>query len=133
MMHERASEWREVSPEARLVKMKRWTKKVSPMRLYLFGSWLTRSLAAAKHAAFVRARGRHYSNEAEAMKVSEPLSGDTMVVSSYFPISGRKSYSKKRTKNRKTLKRMTQETMMMIGSHPWEVRLQCHPCLLSTE
>lgn len=26
-------------------------------------------LAAAKHAAFVRARGRHYSNEAEAMKV----------------------------------------------------------------
>ena len=25
--------------------------------------------AAAKHAAFVRARGRHYSNEAEAMKV----------------------------------------------------------------
>jgi protein phosphatase inhibitor 2 len=28
------------------------------------------SLAAAKHAAFVRARGRHYSNEAEAMKVS---------------------------------------------------------------
>ena len=27
-------------------------------------------LAAAKHAEFVRARGRHYSNEAEAMKVS---------------------------------------------------------------
>jgi protein phosphatase inhibitor 2 len=26
-------------------------------------------LAAARHAAFVRARGRHYSNEAEAMKV----------------------------------------------------------------
>ncbi len=26
-------------------------------------------VAAAKHAAFVRARGRHYSNEAEAMKV----------------------------------------------------------------
>ena len=25
--------------------------------------------AAARHAAFVRARGRHYSNEAEAMKV----------------------------------------------------------------
>jgi hypothetical protein len=25
--------------------------------------------AAAKHAAFLRARGRHYSNEAEAMKV----------------------------------------------------------------
>lgn len=29
-------------------------------------------LAAAKHAAFIRARGRHYSNEAEAMKVSIP-------------------------------------------------------------
>jgi protein phosphatase inhibitor 2 len=26
-------------------------------------------IAAEKHAAFVRARGRHYSNEAEAMKV----------------------------------------------------------------
>lgn len=26
-------------------------------------------LAAAKHAEFVKARGRHYSNEAEAMKV----------------------------------------------------------------
>lgn len=30
------------------------------------------SPAAAKHAAFVRARGRHYSNEAEAMKVFLP-------------------------------------------------------------
>lgn len=29
----------------------------------------TSSIAAAKHAAFVKARGRHYSNEAEAMKV----------------------------------------------------------------
>jgi hypothetical protein len=26
-------------------------------------------VAAAKHEAFLRARGRHYSNEAEAMKV----------------------------------------------------------------
>lgn len=26
-------------------------------------------VAAARHAAFIRARGRHYSNEAEAMKV----------------------------------------------------------------
>jgi protein phosphatase inhibitor 2 len=31
------------------------------------------ALAAAKHAAFVRARGRHYSNEAEAMKVRRYL------------------------------------------------------------
>jgi hypothetical protein len=31
---------------------------------------LTMRLATAKHAEFVRARGRHYSNEAEAMKVS---------------------------------------------------------------
>ena len=30
-------------------------------------------IAAAKHAAFVRARGRHYYNEAEAMKVRCPL------------------------------------------------------------
>jgi protein phosphatase inhibitor 2 len=29
----------------------------------------TSLLAASKHAAFVKARGRHYSNEAEAMKV----------------------------------------------------------------
>lgn len=29
--------------------------------------------AAAKHAAFVRARGMHYSNEAEAMKVCSVL------------------------------------------------------------
>ncbi|EIW76292.1 hypothetical protein CONPUDRAFT_111144 [Coniophora puteana RWD-64-598 SS2] len=29
--------------------------------------------AAAKHAAFVRARGRHYSNEAEAMKLAAKL------------------------------------------------------------
>ncbi|KAI1796056.1 hypothetical protein LXA43DRAFT_1090153 [Ganoderma leucocontextum] len=29
--------------------------------------------AAAKHAAFVRARGRHYSNEAEAMKMAKKL------------------------------------------------------------
>lgn len=30
------------------------------------------TIAAAKHAAFVRARGRHYSNEAEAMKARLP-------------------------------------------------------------
>ena len=39
---------------------------------YLNSSWdctNTHCKAAAKHAAFVRARGRHYSNEAEAMKV----------------------------------------------------------------
>ena len=30
-------------------------------------------LATAKHAEFVRARGRHYSNEAEAMKVQYSL------------------------------------------------------------
>lgn len=31
-----------------------------------------RGVAAAKHAAFVSARGRHYSKEAEAMKVCMP-------------------------------------------------------------
>lgn len=35
----------------------------TPDHLYFF------FVAAAKHAAFVKARGRHYSNEAEAMKV----------------------------------------------------------------
>ncbi len=39
--------------------------------------WLTPDTtiltAAAKHAAFVRARGRHYSNEAEAMKARRRL------------------------------------------------------------
>lgn len=29
----------------------------------------TSTLAQAKHEAFIKARGRHYSNEAEAMKV----------------------------------------------------------------
>ena len=38
--------------------------------LFLFLLNLTMRLASAKHAEFVRARGRHYSNEAEAMKVS---------------------------------------------------------------
>lgn len=41
-----------------------------------------------KHAAFVRARGRHYSNEAEAMKViSSPSQSDLTYISnrsSYF-------------------------------------------------
>ncbi|KAF8414810.1 hypothetical protein L210DRAFT_3658420 [Boletus edulis BED1] len=32
--------------------------------------------AAAKHAAFVRARGRHYSNEAEAMKKAASFMDD---------------------------------------------------------
>jgi len=31
---------------------------------------------AAKHAAFVRARGRHYSNEAEAMKRAAQMMED---------------------------------------------------------
>lgn len=53
---------------------------VSPPPLFLFCFcfadryllfFFNRGLAAAKHAAFVRARGRHYSNEAEAMKVRD--------------------------------------------------------------
>ena len=35
--------------------------------IYIFN----RCAAAAKHAEFLRARGRHYSNEAEAMKVRQ--------------------------------------------------------------
>ncbi|PSR93811.1 hypothetical protein PHLCEN_2v4706 [Hermanssonia centrifuga] len=43
---------------------------------------------AAKHAAFVRARGRHYSNEAEAMKMAKKLiddEEDTESVASFAP------------------------------------------------
>lgn len=41
-----------------------------PLCIHLFENTdHSTSLAAAKHAAFVKARGRHYSNEAEAMKV----------------------------------------------------------------
>ena len=40
------------------------------LRLRLEGLWLMAiDVAAAKHAEFVKARGRHYSNEAVAMKV----------------------------------------------------------------
>jgi hypothetical protein len=51
---------------------KKWMRRVSVDPASIF--WITpmaeiSSLAAAKHAAFVKARGRHYSNEAEAMKV----------------------------------------------------------------
>jgi len=38
--------------------------------------------AAAKHAAFVKARGRHYSNEAEAMKRARQLIDDEEETSS---------------------------------------------------
>ncbi len=43
------------------------------VRIIVFGdcvTWMNPVLvAAAKHEAFLKARGRHYSNEAEAMKV----------------------------------------------------------------
>ena len=58
-----------------LKKMRRWTRKVGIVfgrTLYVL-TFLSKQLAAAKHAAFVRARGRHYSNEAEAMKVLNSL------------------------------------------------------------
>ena len=41
-------------------------------------------LAAAKHAEFVRARGRHYSNEAEAMKVSIATDANYMLLMRFF-------------------------------------------------
>jgi len=55
--------------ERRLKKMKKWMRRVSRIPLT---NELSNSLfqAAAKHAEFLKARGRHYSNEAEAMKVS---------------------------------------------------------------
>jgi protein phosphatase inhibitor 2 len=42
------------------------------LRPSLKTSFIQLSLAAKKHAEFVKARGRHYSNEAEAMKVCSP-------------------------------------------------------------
>jgi len=45
-----------------------WVHRVSDKDFFFFAQ--PTRLAAAKHAEFVRARGRHYSNEAEAMKVS---------------------------------------------------------------
>ncbi|KAI6152390.1 hypothetical protein BKA82DRAFT_4110775 [Pisolithus tinctorius] len=48
------------TPEEWVEEEERWMKKM------LF-------VAAAKHAAFLRARGRHYSNEAEAMKKAAQL------------------------------------------------------------
>lgn len=49
---------------------RKWTKRVSLGSSLTGNGLLTENdVAAAKHAAFVRARGRHYSNEAEAMKV----------------------------------------------------------------
>ena len=53
--------------------MKTWTKNVSSFNFR--NNFLLKiypGLAAAKHAEFLRARVRHYSNEAEAMKVSIP-------------------------------------------------------------
>ena len=39
------------------------------MRIHTKGVMTEVCLAVAKHQAFIKARGRHYSNEAEAMKV----------------------------------------------------------------
>ncbi|KAJ6616218.1 hypothetical protein B0H10DRAFT_1405844 [Mycena sp. CBHHK59/15] len=55
---------------------------------------------AAKHAAFVRARGRHYSNEAEAMKASSLY--NFMYLSSNLGCSLRPSSSAKKTMMRMT-------------------------------
>jgi len=59
-----------LTPLAKSKSRKRWMKKVCCiLPCALLHRSLTLSIAAKKHAAFVRARGRHYSNEAEAMKV----------------------------------------------------------------
>ena len=52
--------------------MRKWTRNVSSFIFFnsFFGAEPIWRLAAAKHAEFLRARIRHYSNEAEAMKVS---------------------------------------------------------------
>jgi hypothetical protein len=47
----------------------------------IYGNLCCRPVAAAKHAQFLLARGRHYSNEAEAMKVRHSIhSGMTSVL-----------------------------------------------------
>jgi len=57
--------------ERRLKRMKKWTRRVSLNILLTKCTVPTHCFkAAAKHAEFLKARGRHYSNEAEAMKVS---------------------------------------------------------------
>ena len=53
-------------------------------------------LAAAKHAAFVKARGRHYSNEAEAMKVTCPLSLSSWGDSKPIVLAGTSAYGGRR-------------------------------------
>jgi len=58
-------------------------------------SQLIVSKAAAKHAEFLKARGRHYSNEAEAMKVS--LSIRNQFWSYYFhSLACRSAYGRRR-------------------------------------
>lgn len=56
-------------------KKRRWTRRVSnALKTYTNTATDTARLAQAKHEAFLKARGRHYSNEAEAMKVSSVIS-----------------------------------------------------------
>lgn len=52
--------------------MEKWTRNVRFHHKFFLNFVFAEPirLAAAKHAEFLRARGRHYSNEAEAMKVS---------------------------------------------------------------
>ncbi|KAF7302112.1 Cutinase [Mycena indigotica] len=61
------------SQATRLNLAKKWTKRVGPIMIRSPDLLIDLVLAAAKHAAFVRARGRHYSNEAEAMKMAARL------------------------------------------------------------
>jgi hypothetical protein len=62
----------------------RWTKNVSlavVSRVAPKADFYGLLSAAEKHAAFIKARGRHYSNEAEAMKVHSKLRSSFSILS----------------------------------------------------
>ena len=54
------------------------------------------SVAAAKHAAFVKARGRHYSNEAEAMKVCILITYPNLGDSEPIMLAGTSTHGRRR-------------------------------------
>ena len=59
--------------EARKLNSKKWMRRVchNISNRASFSEHVYHALAQAKHQEFLKARGRHYANEAEAMKVHE--------------------------------------------------------------
>lgn len=108
---------------------RKWTKKVRN-RINMKMSCMPNSIvfcciAAAKHAEFIKARGRHYSNEAEAMKVSVHRHFVT-----HFSHLCRKqrNYSHKKTNSWK----QTATTTRKAKTRTWRMIFRpCHLCHLS--